>query len=63
VVRALTTRDAIAIALWNNDALQADLANLIEYARADLAEAKRFRNLNFSTLFPVCPRPIEFFLT
>jgi len=31
----LSARDAVAIALWNNTALQADLANL-EISRADL---------------------------
>lgn len=47
----------VAIALWNNAALQADLA------QADLVEAGLLRNPNFSLLLPVDPRPFEFALT
>jgi cobalt-zinc-cadmium efflux system outer membrane protein len=54
----LSANDAVAIALWNNTALQSDLANL-EVSRADLVEAGQFRNPNFSVLFPVGPKPFE----
>ena len=59
---SLTSGDAVTIALWNNASLQADLAGL-EVTRADLVEAGQFRNPNFSTLFPVGPKPFEFLLT
>lgn len=57
----LSASDAVAIALWNNAALQADLANL-EMSHAGVAEAKLFRNPSFSTLFPVGAKPFEFLL-
>ena len=55
-------RDAVAIALWNNKALRADLANL-DVSRSDLIEARQFRNPGFSALLPVGPKPFEFLLT
>jgi cobalt-zinc-cadmium efflux system outer membrane protein len=58
---ALSARDAIAIALWNNADLQADLATL-DVSRADLTEAAQFKNPSFSTLLPVGPKPFEFLL-
>src|SRR6266850_741707 len=57
----ISSRDAVAVALWNNAALQADLANL-EVTRADLVEAGLFRNPSFSALLPVGPKPFEFLL-
>jgi outer membrane protein, heavy metal efflux system len=57
----LSSRDAIAVALWNNADLQAALAQL-DVSRADLTEAAQFRNPNFSTLLPVGPKPFEFLL-
>jgi cobalt-zinc-cadmium efflux system outer membrane protein len=57
----LTVRNAIAIALWNNSALQADLATL-DVSRADLVQAAMFKNPSFSTLFAVGPKPFEFLL-
>jgi cobalt-zinc-cadmium efflux system outer membrane protein len=57
----LSARDAVAIALWNNAALQADLATL-EISRADLVEARLFRNPSFSMLLPVGPKPFELLL-
>jgi cobalt-zinc-cadmium efflux system outer membrane protein len=57
----LTARDAVAIALWNNSAFQADLANL-EVSRADLVEAALFKNPSLSSLLPVGPKPFEFLL-
>ncbi|HEX4999675.1 MAG TPA: TolC family protein [Terriglobia bacterium] len=59
---ALSGRDAVAIALWNNAELHRDLARL-DVSRADLVEAGQFRNPNFSTLLPVGPKPFEFLLT
>jgi cobalt-zinc-cadmium efflux system outer membrane protein len=60
--RPLAAADAVAIALWNNAAFHADLANL-GLARADLAEAGLLRNPNLSLLFPVGPKPFELALT
>jgi cobalt-zinc-cadmium efflux system outer membrane protein len=57
----LTVRSAVAIALWNNSALQAELAAL-EVSRADLVEAAMFKNPSLSTLFAVGPKPFEFLL-
>jgi outer membrane protein, heavy metal efflux system len=57
----ISSSDAVAIALWNNAALQADLANL-EVSRADLLEAGVFRNPSFSMLLPVGPKLFEFLL-
>ena len=57
----LLSNDAVSIALWNNSALQADLAKL-EVSRADLVEAGMFRNPSFAALFPVGPKPFEFLL-
>ena len=58
---ALSVRDAIAIALWNNADLQVDLASL-DVSRADLTEAALFKNPSLSTLFPVGPKPFELLL-
>jgi len=57
----LPADDAVAIALWNNTAFQAALAGLA-ISRADIIEARQFRNPNFSTLLPVGPKPFEFLL-
>ena len=54
----LTSRDAVAIALWNNTALQADLANL-DVSHADLVEAALFKNPSLSILLPVGAKPFE----
>ena len=54
----LSARDAVAIALWNNADLQADLAGL-DVSRAELTEAALFKNPSFSTLFAVGPKPFE----
>jgi cobalt-zinc-cadmium efflux system outer membrane protein len=62
LTEALGADDAVAIALWNNAALQADLARL-GLAQADLIEAGLLRNPNFSLLLPVGPKPFEFALT
>ena len=58
----LSESDAVAIALWNNAALEAALARL-GLARADLIEAGLLRNPNLSTLLPVGPKPFELALT
>jgi cobalt-zinc-cadmium efflux system outer membrane protein len=57
----LSARDAVAIALWNNADLQADLAGL-DVSRADLTEAALFKNPSLSTLLPVGPKPFELLL-
>ena len=49
---------AVAIALWNSAAFQADLAQL-GVSRADLAEAGALPNPTFSMLMPLGPRTIE----
>ena len=54
----LSADDAVAVALWNNRALEATLAQL-GLARADLVEAGLLRNPNLSLLFPVGPKPFE----
>jgi cobalt-zinc-cadmium efflux system outer membrane protein len=54
----LSQDDAVAIALWNNAQLQADLAAL-GFARADLIEADMLANPVFSLFFPVGPKLLE----
>ena len=58
----LSLDDAVALALWNNAQLQADLATL-GFARADLIEANMLANPVFSLLFPVGPKLLEARLT
>jgi len=58
----LSEDEAVAIALWDNAAFQADLATL-GFARADLLEAGLLKNPVFSLLFPVGPKQLEFTLT
>jgi hypothetical protein len=48
----LSEDDAVAIALWNNAAFQADLAAL-GVARADLVEAGLLRNPTLQLLLPI----------
>jgi cobalt-zinc-cadmium efflux system outer membrane protein len=54
----LSEAEAVAIALWNNAQLQADLTAL-GFARADLIEAHMLPNPVFSLLFPVGPKLLE----
>ncbi len=54
----LSEEEAVAIALWNNAAFQADLARL-GFARAELLEAGMLRNPAFSLLFPLGPKQLE----
>ncbi len=54
----LTEDEAVAVALWNNAALEADLAAL-GFARADVIEAGLLRNPVFSLLFPWGPKQLE----
>lgn len=54
----LDERTAVAVALWNSAALQADMAQL-GVSRADLAEAGALPNPTFSLLMPVGPRTLE----
>ena len=54
----LSPDEAVAVALWNNARLQADLA-VLGFARADLVEAQMLANPVFSLLFPVGPRLLE----
>jgi cobalt-zinc-cadmium efflux system outer membrane protein len=58
VSEALDERTAVAVALWNSAALQADMAQL-GVSRADLAEAGALPNPTFSLLLPVGPRTVE----
>ncbi|MGI8785981.1 MAG: TolC family protein [Acidobacteriota bacterium] len=55
----LSQNEAVAVALWNNAAFQADLAKL-GFARADLIEAGLLRNPILSLLFPIGPKQLEF---
>lgn len=57
----LTSREAVAIALWNSPSFRATLADL-GIARADLVEAGLLRNPVFSLLFPVGPKQLEWTL-
>ncbi len=57
----LTEDEAVALALWNNAALRATLANL-GLAQADLKEAGLLVNPNFQLLFPIGVKPFEFLL-
>jgi cobalt-zinc-cadmium efflux system outer membrane protein len=54
----LSQDEAVALALWNNAQLQADLAAL-GFARADLIEARMLPNPVFSLLFPIGPKLLE----
>ena len=55
----LSEDDAVAIALWNNAAFQADLTAL-GFARADLIEAGQLRNPMLTLLLPWGPKQLEF---
>lgn len=57
----LSVDDAVAIALWNNAALEANLAAL-GIAQADVIDAGLLRNPNFQNLIPVGGKPFEFLL-
>ncbi len=61
VSHGLTARDAVAIALWNNPAFQAELTQL-GFARADLAEAGLLPNPTLALLLPLGPRQWEAWL-
>jgi len=54
----LSADEAVAVALWNSPAFQADLARL-GFARADLAEAGVLPNPVLSFLFPLGPKQAE----
>lgn len=54
----VSSEDAVAIALWNSPAFQAELAQL-GIARADLAEAGALPNPTLSPLLPVGTRAAE----
>lgn len=56
-----TPPTAIAVALWNNNALEADLAAL-GIAKADLLDAGLLRNPNLWSLMPVGKKPFEILL-
>lgn len=55
----LSEDEAVAVALWNNAAFQADLTAL-GFARADLIEAGQLRNPVLSLLLPWGPKQLEF---
>ncbi len=54
----LSEDEAVAIALWNNAAFQADLTAL-GFARADLIEAGQLRNPVLTLLLPWGPKQLE----
>jgi cobalt-zinc-cadmium efflux system outer membrane protein len=54
----LSEDEAVAIALWNNAAFQADLTAL-GFARADLIEAGQLRNPMLTLLLPWGPKQLE----
>ena len=55
----LAEDEAVAVALWNNAAFQADLTAL-GFARADLIEAGQLRNPMLTLLLPWGPKQLEF---
>ena len=57
----LTADNAVAIALANNSALEADLSALAP-VQADLADARLHRNPNIQSLLPIGSKPFEFLL-
>jgi len=57
----LTADDAVAIALWNNTALEADLAGIAP-ALADVRNAGLRLNPTIQSLLPIGPKPFEFLL-
>lgn len=59
--RDLSSREAAAIALWNNPQFAADLASL-GLARGDLLDAGQLRNPRLDVLFPASPKPFELLL-
>ncbi len=61
IAGGLTQDEAVAIALWNNAALDAAVSAL-GLARADLIEAGLLRNPSLQMLLPVGPKPFEFLL-
>ena len=54
----LTEDEAVAIALWNNPLLQADLT-AIGLARADVIGARQLTNPTLTLIFPFSPRILE----
>lgn len=58
----ITASEAVAIALWNNAQLQADLAGA-GIAKANLVEAGLLRNPTFQILLPTGTKPFELFAT
>ncbi|MGD9762373.1 MAG: TolC family protein [Candidatus Binatia bacterium] len=58
LAHGLSQDDAVAIALWNNAALRATLADL-GLSRADLIQAGMLPNPTFSMFVPVGPKPLE----
>jgi len=58
----LSEDEAVAVALWNNAAFQADLTSL-GFARADLVEAGQLRNPMLTLLLPWGPKQLEFTAT
>lgn len=57
----LSSDDAVALALWNNRRLHADLGT-IGLAEADLLDSRLLRNPRFDILFPVGTKPLEILL-
>lgn len=57
----LNEQDAVTIALWNNLAFQADLAQL-GVSRAEVLQAGLIKNPNFSLLLPIGPKQLEAWL-
>jgi cobalt-zinc-cadmium efflux system outer membrane protein len=54
----ITSEEAVAVALWNNAAFQADLAEL-GFARADVLQAGLLRNPVLTLLLPWGPKQLE----
>ncbi len=59
--QGLNEQSAVAIALWNNVAFQADLAQL-GVSRAEVLQAGLIKNPNFSLLLPIGPKQVEAWL-
>lgn len=59
LAQGLTVDQAVAVALWNNPAFQAALADL-GIARSEVIRAGELTNPTLSMLFPVGPKQLEF---
>lgn len=60
-IEQLTETEAVAIALWNSPAYSELLVDL-GLSRADVLQARELQNPDFSILFPVGPKQLEYMI-